>query len=400
MAVENKTFHLGICMAGAITAGSYTAGVIDYILESLERWQQQKDANKNALITGVDIPFPETPMYDVVIDVISGASAGGMCAAITSAMLIEGYTIDDLSNKKSKMYKSWIELDDDGIEEGTIKKMMGTSDIEKDGLVSILNSTVLTNISKKAVKYVSEKKIPKYVDKELDVIMTLANLRGTKYGIEFKSYGTTKKHLMTMHRDFMHFKLSKEAASDSDFLEMDFSKNEHLQLLQESAVATGAFPVGLRARALVRSSRYYYNQANATVGIADLDKGKLIPPVPNPNENNYHSLNIDGGTFNNEPFGETERAINKKAEKKKGEDLEYNKTNRTILTIDPFPSNEGESDEDTLKSTIVDVAPRIIGALRAQSSFKTKDLLDALGEDNYLKYLITPVKENSYQPLC
>lgn len=400
MAEENKVFHLGICMAGAITAGSYTAGVMDYLLETMEWWQHQKDANNNARAKGDPLPFRDTPMYDVVIDVVSGASAGGMCAAITTAMLLEGFTIDDLVNKKSKMYKAWIELDDDNTEEGTIKKMLETDDIDKEGIVSILNSKVLTSISKKTIKTLEDIKAPAYVDKKLDTILTLANLRGTRYSIEFMSYGHKKKHLMTLHRDFMHFKIREDADAESDFLEMNFSREEHVKLFQESAVATGAFPIGLRSRELVRLARYYYNKANVTVGIADLEQRKLEIHMQKNGDNNYHSLNIDGGTFNNEPFGETERVLNKKAGKKKGEDLKYNETNRTILMIDPFPSNENEVDEDFMKPGLLQVAPRIISALRAQSSFKTEDLLDALSDNNYLKYMIFPIKSNSIEPLC
>ena len=400
MADQNKTFHLGICMAGAITAGSYTAGVMDYLLETLERWQLQKDANKAAAAKGEALPFPETPMYDVRLDVISGASAGGMCAAIASAMVLEGFTIDELANKKSKMYKSWIELDDDNIPEGTIKKMLETDDIEKEGIVSILNSKVLTRISEKAVKHLDEIKAPVYVDRELDTILTLANLRGTKYSIEFNCYGAKKKHLMSLHRDFMHFKVRSEAGPDSDFLEMNFSDAHHVKLFQESAVATGAFPVGLRPRPLVRKARYYYNKAAVTAGIADLGERGLSISVHASNDNNYHSLNVDGGTFNNEPFGETERVLNKKAGKHRGEDLTHDKTNRTILMIDPFPSNENEEDKDDMNPVLTNVAPRIISALRAQSSFKSQDLIDALSDNNYLKYLIIPSKGGAHEPLC
>lgn len=399
METENKTFHLGICMAGAITAGSYTAGVMDYLLETMERWQKHKDANKNALDRGETLPYPDTPMYDVVIDVISGASAGGMCAAITSAMLVEGFTIEDVANKKSKMYKSWIELDDEGRDEGTIKKMLETDDIDKEGLVSILNSKVLTNISKKAIKTLDEIKLPQYVDKKLDTILTLANLRGAKYAINFKSYGYDKKHWMTLHRDFMHFKLNELADLQSDFLEMKFTKPDDIELFQQSAVATGAFPIGLRSRELIRNARYYYNKADVTVGISNL-KSKLNIEFPRGPESNYNSLNIDGGTFNNEPFGETERVLSIKAKKESGQELEHNETNRTILMIDPFPSKEREEDVDYMKPGLEHIVPRIIGALRDQSSFKTKDILDALGNNNYLKFIITPFKSETIEPLC
>lgn len=399
MAVEeNQKFHLGICMAGAITAGSYTAGVMDYLLETLERWQKQKDENKFAKINGLDIPYPNTPMYDVVIDVITGASAGGMCAGIATAMLLEGVNIDDLANSKSKMYRSWIELDDKGEEDGTIKKMLNANDLnQKDGIVSLLNSSVLDNIADDAVKVLNQTKAPEYVDKDLDIILTIANLRGIKYSIEFNSYGKTKKQIMVLHKDFMHFKLNTKPTCTSDFLNMDFTKPEDLELFKLSCIATGAFPVGLKPRLLTRDITYVYNKADVTLGFGNLSGNltRTLSTLSGP----YNSLNIDGGTFNNEPFGETERVLDAKAGKQKGEDTEFTNTNRTILMIDPFPSNELEQDSEDKKISLYRVAPRIIGALRQQSSFKYSDLLDALGNNNYSKFLITPSKSNTIEPL-
>ena len=34
---NNTTFHAGICMAGAISAGAYTAGVVDIVTIFIER---------------------------------------------------------------------------------------------------------------------------------------------------------------------------------------------------------------------------------------------------------------------------------------------------------------------------------------------------------------------------
>ena len=38
MPQKDKVFHLAITMAGAISAGAYTAGVLDFILEALDKW--------------------------------------------------------------------------------------------------------------------------------------------------------------------------------------------------------------------------------------------------------------------------------------------------------------------------------------------------------------------------
>lgn len=66
---RKEPFDIGLVMAGAISAGAYTAGVVDFLLQALEEWQQLKDKG-------------EGPPHDVKIRVMSGASAGGMTSAI------------------------------------------------------------------------------------------------------------------------------------------------------------------------------------------------------------------------------------------------------------------------------------------------------------------------------
>src|SRR5262250_451740 len=69
-----RTFEIGLVMAGAISAGAYTAGVIDFLLQALDEWEK-------ARTTGT------APPHQVKLKVMTGASAGGMTAAITTAAL-------------------------------------------------------------------------------------------------------------------------------------------------------------------------------------------------------------------------------------------------------------------------------------------------------------------------
>src|SRR5262249_34270875 len=56
------TFEIGLVLAGATSAGCYTAGVVDYLIEALEKFEHSK-AN------------PDGPQHNVRIRVIAGASA-------------------------------------------------------------------------------------------------------------------------------------------------------------------------------------------------------------------------------------------------------------------------------------------------------------------------------------
>ena len=105
MGDENQPFRIGLCMAGAISAGAYTAGVVDYLLEALETWQEHKDNNK-----------PNTPMHRVEIPVIGGSSAGGMTGLLTASAIqqalvpvqqVVGSVMD--ARPENLLYHSWVE---------------------------------------------------------------------------------------------------------------------------------------------------------------------------------------------------------------------------------------------------------------------------------------------------
>jgi hypothetical protein len=65
-------FRLGINMAGAISAGAYTAGVFDFIIQVHHQWEAAK--------TQCQV----VPGHTVSIEMLSGASASGMFSAYRS----------------------------------------------------------------------------------------------------------------------------------------------------------------------------------------------------------------------------------------------------------------------------------------------------------------------------
>lgn len=57
-------------MAGSVSAGAYTAGVIDYLMEAFENWEKVRGRDNSI------------PTHKVEIDVLGGSSGGGMTAAM------------------------------------------------------------------------------------------------------------------------------------------------------------------------------------------------------------------------------------------------------------------------------------------------------------------------------
>src|SRR5579864_9812624 len=112
-------FKIGINMAGAISAGAYTAGVLDFLTEALDEWYAAKKRGE------------AVPMHDVSIEVFSGASAGGMCAAISAVMLQQDFEhIHDTKKEgtNNRFFESWVNKID-------ISELLKVEDLKKKGPV-------------------------------------------------------------------------------------------------------------------------------------------------------------------------------------------------------------------------------------------------------------------------
>ena|ERR1700722_19946187 len=160
-------FAIAINMAGAVSAGAYTAGVLDFLMEALEEWEKAKTAFRAQLAS----PTPAgefqnpVPLHNVSIEAFSGASAGGMCAAIASVMVqrpFDHITNPDAKGTNNTFYEAWVNKID-------ISGLLLTKDIQKgQPLVSLLDSTIIDELAAYALtpsgsstpSYISPPKCP------------------------------------------------------------------------------------------------------------------------------------------------------------------------------------------------------------------------------------------------
>src|SRR5258708_30846348 len=75
--LQPKPFQLGLVLAGAISAGAYTAGVLDFLFHALSDWEEHRND-------------PGVPQHRVVLKVVAGASAGAMTGALGAVALARG----------------------------------------------------------------------------------------------------------------------------------------------------------------------------------------------------------------------------------------------------------------------------------------------------------------------
>lgn len=296
-------------MSGAISAGAYTAGVFDFLIQALDEWENARTGKY--LEKGDD---PGTiPNHFVGIKAMSGASAGALTAAIGTVALadadqnpIEFDTHRDGEQRIKcylpKLYESWV------VKPGLVAEGVETSDFlqtsDLDGapeaaddfsrthdipgdeggpqpVASLLNSRLLDAMARAAldVKHVTNSPRP-YISKTLHIYMTLSNLRGVPYSVPFDGSAEPKNgakvdegrrpncYYMISHGDRMHYAVTGlgtwgNANSESHFADNDQKRELKADWLVSPsskpgdakwkdyavcALASAAFPVGLAPR--------------------------------------------------------------------------------------------------------------------------------------------------------
>ncbi|MCW3079968.1 patatin-like phospholipase family protein [Segetibacter sp.] len=369
----DQNFYVGLCMAGAVSAGAYTAGVIDYLLEALEEWQKRKDEK-----------VPGTPMHNVVIPVIGGASAGGMTGIITASVInnpivhITKPSKDLLEeHPENKLYHAWVDL----VCAEMFPMLLDTSDIKKGNITSLLNSSFIDKIANKVLRADKNRWLPtpSFFSKNLKVFSTLTNLRGFGYNIAFNAMENSGKYYMNVHNDYACFILEDNDAEG--WMPLDFKNDVNTSIAIDAAMATGAFPVGLTSRTLVREAKYL-NQSPWCKEITE--------KFPITTET-YESLNIDGGVINNEPFEKVRDVLIDKTKQDNEEEYQdFNKFRSTVLMIDPFPSKK--PDEFKADKQIFKVAQKILGSFLDQMRAKPVNLTDAMDVTKAGQFIIAPTR--------
>jgi predicted acylesterase/phospholipase RssA len=378
---SNQSFKIGICMAGAVSAGAYTAGVMDYLMEALENWELHKK-NKD---TG-------TPTHQVEIPVLGGASAGGMTAIITSSIINNLITPttevkDNLleTRPESKLYHSWVDL----INDEMIPLLLNNSDItENNKIFSLLNSNFIEEVANSALIVDKKNWVYKpYFSKNVKVFTTLTNLEGFDYEVKFISNANNvANYFVERHSDYACFNINNSIdlpTNEKGWMNLDFKTDENIEIAKQTAMATGAFPVGLRSRKLVRKASH----------VNEMKWGQDIftvkPKEPNDGEN-YVSLNVDGGVINNEPFEKVKEVLMDITKETFDDNAEYNTFKSTVLMIDPFPSEKAKFD---FSDEITNIIGGTLAAMLGQVRYKPTSLVNAIDPKFAGQFLIAPSRE-------
>lgn len=373
---EQPTFQIGLCMAGAVSAGAYSAGVMDFLIEALNEWEIRRGQDN-------------VPTHRVSIPVMGGASAGGMTAIITASAInnpispVPASDKVDLSEKpQNKFYHTWVDL----TQQDMFPLLLDSSDINGKNFYSLLNSSFIDKIAQRVINVnTANWSVPPYFDRNLKLFTTLSNLEGFVYNASFKSNSPEKnKYYLSRHNDYACFRIDHDETGyqNDGWIPLNFRKGINTSLAGDAAMATGAFPAGLRARKVSRDIKY----------VNDNRWLNTIPNQPAAKNNPHNTLNVDGGLINNEPFEKVREILNEYTAQTNPADYQhYNTFKGTVLMIDPFPS---EPAAFNFNDRLFPVIGSTLGAMVNHLRIKPETLINAMDSNQAGQYLISPRRKH------
>ncbi|MCY1719116.1 patatin-like phospholipase family protein [Prolixibacteraceae bacterium Z1-6] len=407
---KEETFYLGFTMAGAVSAGSYTGGILDYLFEVLNKWEKAKEGK----LEGIN--KEDVPSHNVVIDAMGGTSAGGMTTSMATLYAIKNeinpITDDEAERELGKetgniLYDSWVNLIDEN-DSSTIEKALTNDDIKRTGtLRSFLNSDFINEIASKAFKLDGAPttnpvdNLPSYISKDLELLISHTMLRGIPLEVSFSNNSTLQtppSHSSYEHFLMSHFKLNNgNPVNENNYMWLNPYNKAAANKLMKATIATGAFPIGLNY--LEFDNEHFGNEYLKTMlsRLITKNMGEESPKIKNKIAwkdsvlNNYKSMSVDGGAINNEPYSEVISLLKNKRKRStvKINGQEYQKYG--MVMIDPFPDFHQKNKAYKAPKDLLGVIPLIIKTLWNQSKIKRSEMIEQFNDKAY-RGVIFPMK--------
>ena len=388
---SDRTFELGLVMAGAISAGAYTAGVIDFFFEALDAYEAAKSA-----------PGWKGPTHDVRVPIMSGASAGGMTSAISAL-----HAFHELAHvlpakpppapEQNRLYSSWVS-------DISLDALLETSDLENgreaSGVKSLLCCDVLEKIVAGAFDMTPGVRDRAWIgrgpDHTLRVMLTLTNLRGAPYSFRLFGSQSAETYGMINHGDYFDFTVGVRpaAAGVSCSLDIENLQQPEWDSVQNDGVGDGRVSGGLAPRVVTRPDTAFYRDGG-TVGYEDSQR-KFVAIPPDPVFDRiapYTFVSVDGGVIDNAPLELARRYLAGGA----ALDADGAKADQAVLLIAPFP-NFAQIPPDDANDTLIHVLERLLSALIDQARFKPEELQKAADDLDFSRFMISPTREGNGTP--
>ncbi len=356
MSQKSMPRKLAIVISGAVSLGSYEAGVMYELLEAIALHNESVGAD-----------HPER----VVIDVITGASAGAMTAAILSQQLYFGGTKLRHPYEGNPLFDAWVK-------NVSIDQLLKVHPDEHR--YSLMSSAVIDAIGRQSIPDDPGLILDPHpaAAKSLQVGFAMSNLNGYKQ--EIPGSGSNESFAYSRYKDQFVCRLQRLASKHDELDSIPSRPGKTIQLtemepqlmgrkvvwepmnnicswgiLREMALSSGAFPFAFRARRIVRSGGSKKSMmATRDSSIKSTSGDKLYG-------GNY--LYTDGGVFENEPVGMA-------ANLTEVLDAGHADTNRSYLFVAPGKRTMDADPFFNKEDDLVAMAVGLVSAIFGQSRFQ------------------------------
>jgi hypothetical protein len=402
------TFELGLVLGGTVSAGAYTAGALDYLLEVLEAWYRAGE-----------------PLHHVTIKMAAGTSGGAVCSAILG--LLSSRKVPHVSadatpvGHETNPVPTGNPLWDLWVNDFQMSRLLMTDDLGADAdqgsgavvhptqhVPALLNCRMIDDSGVKLAAFgTSPGQALPYFPSPFRIAVTLANLRGIPYQIlDIPKIETFSGAAFVQHDDFARFAFPNGASAVPSATSVGKREDEFwlgagagsdfvgYETLVAYATASGAMPVGLAARTLTRPSAHYQFRPKVRPTPTPPDFRVVDWPepawtgLPDVSTGTYTFTAVDGGTFNNDPVAIAHRAL---AGLVGINPRDKSDANRAIFMIDPLAS--GPKPIDKTGKSLVSVVKDIFGAVIGGSRYLTADLELFADKDVFSRFQLVPFRK-------
>jgi hypothetical protein len=252
---------LAITISGAVSLGAYEAGVMFELLQAL--------GEHNVA----------TPADQIVIDVLTGASAGGMTAVILAQKLL--FQSDRLGDPADNdLYLPWVrDIDLTGLLALRSDEAEKLSILSSD-LVEAISTKYLTDSYRLGINMSSQGRHPAAAAR-IKIGLAMSNLNGIDYGLQLATGGAMP-----------YTRFQDQVCVDVDSQDPDHDSRDFWEPLRNAAVACGAFPLAFRVKDLLRHISDYQDPEPLSIPATGM-----------------HFAYTDGGVFQNEPVALAKRLV-------------------------------------------------------------------------------------------
>ena len=246
-----KTNKIALILAGGVSLGAYQAGVLTEILHALQAINERRARQGEPRM---------------VVDVITGASAGSMTGALVARIMMT-----DLNNRRSHLHDAWVN-DIDIL--GLLANIPTNALLSKDRIWDIAKRYLLDELDQPATDVAS------FAPETLALSFTLSNMHGIDYAVPNLGRNDGASFASTFFSDVGRFELSSTNLADK----------KYWNTIVEAALASGNFPIVFSPQEVSRLATDYPGSVQAESGYFG-SEGKRLSF-------------LDGGMFNNEPLRE------------------------------------------------------------------------------------------------